>query len=479
MPRTRHERIAAMRTSNLPKLFTAALTATVLASATASAAPVVDRPIDLGGEPHHLALGPDGNIWVALDGVTSDVVRVTPDGRVTGFQTSAMNGANGIVAGPDGNLWVTQNGGVARFSPNDPTRAVAFPVADIADPRGIVTGPDGNLWAGSGANVIQIHTDGRARSFPVARMSAKGIAVGSDGALYIADTDFDSPRVVRMTTAGTTTFIPTGGGPQELAAGPNGQIAVTNPGNTPQQLGRFAVPGGAVQTTNVPLTDPFGIVYAQDGAYWIASFARDGLMRMTTDGTVTTLPGFPRLSGPRYMALARDGTLWVGLEQSRQIVRVTGIVAPPTTGGGGTGGGGGGPTVDRTPPTLSHVVFPLLRVGRSATLKLTLSEAATVRVRWERKLAGRRATSGRCVKPRRARHGRRCARYTAIGTQTRTGIRGANSLALGGKLGRRTLPVGTYRLTIVATDAAGNASTPITRRLQVVARPHRRAARHR
>lgn len=459
-----------MRTSHLPKLFTAALTASVLASATASAAPVVNRPIDLGGEPHHLALGPDGNIWVALDGVTSDVARVTPDGRVTGFQTTAMNGPNGIAAGPDGNLWVTQNGGVARFSPADPTRAEAFPVADIADPRGVVAGPDGNLWTGSGANVIQIKTDGRPRSFPVARMSAKGIAVGGDGALYVADTDFNNPRVVRITTDGTTTFIPTGGGPQEIAAGPNGQIAVTNPGNAPQQLGRFTAPGSAVQTSDVPLTDPFGIVFAQDGAYWIASFARDGLMRMTTDGTVTTLPGFPRLSGPRYMALARDGTLWVGLEQSRQIVRVTGIVAPTTGGGTGGGGTGGGTTADTTRPRIDHAVFPLLRVGRSGTLKLDLSEPATVTIRFERRLPGRRK-AGRCVAPQRAPHGRRCRRIKLLGVQTRSAVRGANRLSIGGKIGRRTIPVGSYRITLVARDAAGNVSKPVTVTTDVNARP--------
>ena len=39
-----------MRTTHLPKLFTAALTATVLASATASAAPAVDGVFDLPPE---------------------------------------------------------------------------------------------------------------------------------------------------------------------------------------------------------------------------------------------------------------------------------------------------------------------------------------------------------------------------------------------------------------------------------------------
>lgn len=449
-----------------------ALAAAALLPATAAAAPAVNGVFDLGGSPRHLALGPDGNVWVALDGVTYDVARVSPDGRVTGFQTTDMNGPNGIVAGPDGNLWVTQSGGVVRFSPNDPTRTTLFPIADERDPRGIVAGPDGDLWTGSGDNVIQIALDGRSRSFPVADMSAKGIAAGSDGRLYVADSSFGNPRIVAITTSGTTTFYPTGGGPQEVAAGPNGQIAVANPGNVPQQLGRFTPPNRTLQTTDVPLTDPFGIAFAPDGAYWVASFARDALMRMTTDGTVTTLPGFPRLSGPRYLTVGRDGTLWVGLEQSSQVARVTGVVAPPRG-----GGGGGGQTRDRTPPSVSQLSFPRLRVGRSGTLKLSLSEPATVTIRFERVLPGRRTAGGRCVKPSRARHGRRCTRFTPFGTQTRRAIRGANRLAIGGKLGRRTLPAGRCRLTLVARDAAGNASAGIRRTLTVT--PRRRAARHR
>jgi len=461
------------------KLALAALAATALLPATAGAAPAVDGVFDLGGSPRHLTLGPDGNVWVALDGVTYDVARVSPDGRVTGFQTGDMNGPNGIVAGPDGNLWVTQSGGVVRFSPSDPTRTTPFPIADERDPRGIVVGPDGKLWTGSNDNVIQIALDGSARSFPVAGMSAKGIAAGSDGRLYVADSSFGNPRVVAITTAGTTTFYPTGGGPQEVAAGPNGQIAVANPGNVPQQLGRFTPPDRTVGTTDVPLTDPFGIAFAPDGAYWVASFARDALMRMTTDGTVTLLPGFPRLSGPRYLTVGADGTLWVGLEQSSQIARVTGVVAPPSGGGGGGGGGGTAPPpADTTAPVVSHVSAPAtLRVGSSGTLRLTLSEAATVSIRFERVLPGHRAAGGHCVKPRRARHGRRCTRLRAVGTQTRRAVSGANALPIGGKLGRRTLPAGRYRLTIVARDVAGNISKPVRRTLTVTSR--RPAARHR
>jgi streptogramin lyase len=465
-----------MRSTSMLKLVLAALAVVALAPAGAAAAPAVDRAFDLSGRPKHLALGPDGNIWITLEGSTDDVAQVTPDGTVTGFDSIAITNPIGIVAGPDGQLWVTQFGGVAHFSPSDPRAARLVPIADITTAGTIVNGPLGALWTASGDQVVRIGSDERSRAFRVDTMGARGIAAGGDGQLYVAD--FANRRVVGLTSDGATaTFYPVDDAPQEVAAGPGGQIAATLPSNL---IGRFTPPGRTVQNAQVPGTDPFGITVGEDGAYWVASFARDTLTRMATDGTVTTLSGFPRTSGPRYLTTGRDGTLWVGLETTSQVARVTGVVAPPPPpppGGGGGGGGAPPPPVDRTAPTLTNVTFPAtLRVGRAGTLRVTLSEAATVSARFERKLPGRRK-AGRCVPPRRAPHARRCTRFVTLGTQRRAAVAGANRLAIGGKLGRRALPAGSYRVTILATDAAGNASAPVIRQLRVVPPPRRAAAR--
>ena len=93
------------------------------------------------------------------------------------------------------------------------------------------------------------------------------------------------------------------------------------------------------------------------------------------------------------------------------------------------------------------------------TIAHTLSEDATVELTIERGLDSRRV-GNKCRKaarrPRRKR--KRCIRYVAVGTLTRSAKQGANSIAFSGRIGSRRLHGGRYRATITATDAAGNIS---------------------
>ena len=92
-----------------------------------------------------------------------------------------------------------------------------------------------------------------------------------------------------------------------------------------------------------------------------------------------------------------------------------------------------------------------------ARLRFTLSEAATVTIRIDALLPGRRLGK-RCVRPRRAPRGRTCRRAVGRGTLTRAGSAGANRVTFTGRMRGRRLPSGPYRATLRARDAAGNAS---------------------
>jgi hypothetical protein len=110
------------------------------------------------------------------------------------------------------------------------------------------------------------------------------------------------------------------------------------------------------------------------------------------------------------------------------------------------------------------------RVKVGTTFRFTLSEAASVKLAIAQKQPGRRVGKA-CRKPSRKNRGRRhCARFVKKGTLTRTGKAGANSVKFTGRVGRRALKPGSYRVTITATDAAGNKSKPKVLSFRVVRR---------
>jgi hypothetical protein len=101
------------------------------------------------------------------------------------------------------------------------------------------------------------------------------------------------------------------------------------------------------------------------------------------------------------------------------------------------------------------------RAKRGTKVSYRSSEAGGARLRIERRRPGFRR-GRRCVakRPRGVRRPRRCTRFVRVGTLTRDAKPGANSVRFSGRIGRRALRRGRYRLTLVVTDAAGNASKP-------------------
>jgi hypothetical protein len=97
-------------------------------------------------------------------------------------------------------------------------------------------------------------------------------------------------------------------------------------------------------------------------------------------------------------------------------------------------------------PTLRRLTLSSKRFrrGRSLTIGYRLDEAAKVTVSFERRKPGRRV------------------RYARVkGKLTVKGKTGANRLTFRGRLGKRWLAPGTYRLTLVARDADGDRSKPL------------------
>lgn len=98
------------------------------------------------------------------------------------------------------------------------------------------------------------------------------------------------------------------------------------------------------------------------------------------------------------------------------------------------------------------------RSPRGTTFNYTVSEVTTVTFTIERKAKGRKV-GAICQKPKRKnRLRRRCTRYRRVGSLDQQASAGANQKPFSGKIGSTTLRKASYRATLVAVDAAGNAS---------------------
>lgn len=310
----------------------AALGASLTLAAPALAVPTVNGEFDIPGgvgPNNEITAGPDGNMWVTRQD-ENGVARITPAGAVTPFDIA--NTAAGIAVGPDGNLWVTTAIGVTKIPPGDPAADEAFNLGGGF--AGITAGPDGNMWAVSGDDLVRFSTAdpvGSADPTNIPGMDGKGMATGSDGLIWIAD---GTGRVHSATAADTPTVTTytVGAGVQDVAAGLNAQVGYAAAGD--HEVG-LLTPPGPPQRIALETSDPFGIAFGADGAYWVARSSKDDLLRLTPDGQTSTLTGFSISGnvGPRKVAAGPNNTLWVTLDEQNKVARVTGVdpASPGTT----------------------------------------------------------------------------------------------------------------------------------------------------
>jgi hypothetical protein len=116
------------------------------------------------------------------------------------------------------------------------------------------------------------------------------------------------------------------------------------------------------------------------------------------------------------------------------------------------------PAPDTTRPVASHVTIsqPVLTIFGKPVLVFRWDSSEPTKA----KITLARVTKGisvaRCTKPRKGRHGKPCKLYKTVGSLSAP--LGATSKSFNGKLHGHWLSEGSYRATVVLTDAAGNAS---------------------
>lgn len=421
-----------------------------LIPAGAAAAPALDGTFTPTGKPGHIARGPDGNVWFTLSSSSAnkEFGRIAPDGTITEYDTPNNVAVSDLSSGPStaggahDRIWLTQEGSVVRWDPAAAT-GTAHTIATLAGPRDIHADADGNMWAVAVDRVIKIGPDGTKLGDFLGLPGGRGITRGSDNRMYLAD--FGNQAVQAFSTANPNApqTIALGVAPQEIEPGPAGQLAVSLPNS---DIARVTNEGGVQKTTDAA-TDPFGIAFGNDGAYWIALFTAQAVARLAPDGGYTKPITLPAGTGPRYIAAGANDTLWVTGETSNKIHRITGVSAPPP------------PDPDPQPP--ADTTAPeqsLLKVSvRKRQLSLTLSEPAALSVRYEVKRVGRRSGT-KCKPLKKGQRTRKPCRYwKLVRVLSANGVAGVNRVSLGTKLA-----TGASRAVVTATDAAGNVSVPAT-----------------
>ena len=233
--------------------------------------------------------------------------------------------------------------------------------------------------------------------------------------------------------------------------------AVARCGNAP--------PTAAIATSGGRAGEPIGFSAAgstDDEALARYEWDLDG------DGSYETDTG-ASASALRTFDAAGDRTAGVRVTDSDGIARTssTGFtVAPGAPGGsgasGGAGGLGGAGDDGVTPARLGSLSLsparfrvPRKSSARAARIRYALDQAAAMTFTVEHARPGRRSGK-KCAAPSsRNRRARKCTRYVAVrGKLTHAGQAGTNTRTWNGRLGRRALGVGSYRL--LATPAGGD-----------------------
>jgi|SRR5579864_2867869 len=145
---------------------------------------VVQHPIPSGDVASYdgLALGPDGNVWLAEN---KHVARITTAGVVTEYSYTSGDTSNSfgsVAAGPDGNVWATEYP-TSKVDKIIPSTGVMTSFTLTCNPTGIVSAA-GALWVLCGGNLLQVTTAGAVTTYYNAFStpgSGENIAVGPDG----------------------------------------------------------------------------------------------------------------------------------------------------------------------------------------------------------------------------------------------------------------------------------------------------------
>jgi streptogramin lyase len=453
----------------------------------AAAVTITEFPADpgvFGATPEQIVAGPEGNLWWAEGGAAPGIGRMSTNGELLP-EIGLFAKPNDLVVAPSGWASWTSDEGVETRDPAGylhPYRSQQFHGGAITlTPSGAVRWSYARFAATNVCEPANPTSDHIEEPVSCANKksgdAAAGLAGAPDGLLWasfesrieVYESDTDPPHEIKRID------LPTGSNAKGVAIGPEGDAWVAMFGA--DAIDRFAPDG---TRTRFPLpagSHPFDLVLGPDGAFWIAEAGTGKIGRMSTAGALTNEYSVPSgETGQSGITVGPDGNIWFADTEVGLIGKLVPDPAmAPVALGPGAPGGGAAP--DKTAPrflgasTFSPARFAAVGAAKASAkgganvpagskLKFRLSEAGAVTVAISAKAPGRRAGKA-CVAPGKApARAAKCTRLVRKGAVVLKGAAGADKLAFSGKVGGKALAPGAYQASLVARDAAGNASAP-------------------
>jgi 6-phosphogluconolactonase (cycloisomerase 2 family) len=423
------------------------------------------------GEMWDVALTPDGRFLYATTGAVVKRFSVGPDGALTELTPAAIPSVSSLETSPDGRfLFVGLNSatsdGVASYT--------------IAPDGGLSQNGTPALTGNISLNYFAVAADGRHVYMPDSNAdTVVTAAVADDGALAVIDsTPIDNVDAAVASPDGRYLYLLASGTIAVASLGADGKPTLL-PSTVPFSSGE------PVRLRLQPEPTPTAALNARPGfpgaesAFDASGSARafrydwdwgDGTTLADGGATPTHVYRTAGVYTARVTVTDEHGC------STRQIYTGQSTICP--------GGAAATATVPLdTLPALGRLALKnrrfavpaarRTRVKRGTRFLYTLSEAAGVRFTIKRRLTGRRVR-GRCRRVTRRNLSRpRCVRYKRVHAFAVAGRAGANSTKFSGKVRRRGLPAGRYRVTALATDQAGGKSLVRTAAFRIVRAPAR------
>ncbi len=216
-----------------------------------------------------------GAVWFRLSGGPETFARLRLGNPVTPLSL-AYGRPTSLASGPDGALWMTVDGtpdAITRLS-SDPPDELAYPLGGQTDPRSIVAGPDRALWFLEGSRLGRITTSGEL-TYRSLGAAPSALAAGPADSLWYAQ-----GSVVRRLD--DPAEYATGSPVAALAAGPDGALWAAVQGGAVR-----IVPGGEPTTIDIdPAARGLAITAGPDGRMWMTLDRAPYLVKITVPPVV-------------------------------------------------------------------------------------------------------------------------------------------------------------------------------------------------